>query len=768
MIAVLFSAPTVFARKPGCMIAFDQDANEGNHNYMKRGDLVRNVAEYIKKDPRVPTLEEFAEYIQTSPTELRRYFKNSKSVKNIKELIELARNNSQTQGIFRQLEKKMLSEAARFFRTNYRLPETVEELAEPVLVHPDHFETIYGKIEDLYAVMKKTHPRHVQITEDKILAEYAKASKSIRETPSIAEVASALGVTKEQMEKLIGEGKMFESEKDLDEKARLKKPKAFVSVLNTHIYTKEYKEKAIRAARNADRMIVTSATSGAEIHQEAIDAMMTYSRENGNCPIFVIPLNNQTEGLPAVLLELPNVFVVTHTILLGETLRISNIHVMQNQMNPNMGLKRLGSRIERWIVGSPKMHMTTEATDRGKIAPRQEISTGSISRRQYFARTLSSERQTEFARKEHLFGGVVLEKNLTNSRFFKDATVGDWHIRNIEFFEETGGFWDLDTFYSSKGTSKQRPRALVFGDMHVGDTDPRLVQSAVEQVMKFNPEVVAFHDLINGHSINHHEKERVLSMLKTRGFGKHRLDVEFRAVAQFLNAFHKMFPKVDITIIPSNHDYWVFRWITEQWYLKDEPHNIKLGWELSTVAAAGHDPIMYALRKYGLHEEAENRIKYFKLGENFRVGDYAHRFVNLAHHGDKGANGARGSLSSHEVGADRSVYGHSHRTEYKNGTVNIGTSTYLDLDYAVGGYSSWVGSLALVGNDGAIQVLQHQFGEWYAKRDQNIGKRFGAKFFKSGYPRLEHNEEKPVDVGNADQYDRNDRPTRRSRRAKNK
>jgi hypothetical protein len=61
----------------------------------------------------------------------------------------------------------------------------------------------------------------------------------------------------------------------------------------------------------------------------------------------------------------------------------------------------------------------------------------------------------------------------------------------------------------------------------------------------------------------------------------------------------------------------------------------------------------------------------------------------------------------------RGVYGHSHTYARYNGAVNIGTSTFLRANYNAEGFSNWSQSLALVGENGEIQVLEFRNNEWY-------------------------------------------------------
>ena len=214
------------AKQRGCEAAFDssspkedrKDAKSGNGaeaKKLKRNDLIRKVTDYIKANLRIPTIEEFADYLQIETKELKRFLKNSRSVSTVADLVDLGRNAQQTKGTFENLKIKMTKEAARFFKENLRLP-TKEELSLQVNVREEDFFGIYGNIDDLYQVLEKYQPKDVQVVRNKVLDKYAKISKELRETPDLVFVADALEITLEQLQRLIGEGKMFRDQKEMD------------------------------------------------------------------------------------------------------------------------------------------------------------------------------------------------------------------------------------------------------------------------------------------------------------------------------------------------------------------------------------------------------------------------------------------------------------------------------------------------------------------------------------------------------------------------
>ena len=119
--------------------------------------------------------------------------------------------------------------------------------------------------------------------------------------------------------------------------------------------------------------------------------------------------------------------------------------------------------------------------------------------------------------------------------------------------------------------------------------------------------------------------------------------------------------------------------------------------------------------------------------------------VETGLHGHLGASGRKGSASSMIKGTDAVVYGHTHSDFRKNKHVNIGTFTKKVLDYQQG-FTASVNSLAIVGEDGQIQVLYFNNGSWYTK--QNLRSK---TFFQEGYPKIIPNRT-GSDLGQLDQY----------------
>lgn len=219
-------------------------------------------------------------------------------------------------------------------------------------------------------------------------------------------------------------------------------------------------------------------------------------------------------------------------------------------------------------------------------------------------------------------------------------------------------------------------------------------------------------------------------------------------MANTINSILEIDSSIKVVVARSNHPDWLIKWLQSGSYMRF-PHTAKVFHELASVAIRGEDPFVYALLN-GLNGGPKvNKFKrvVFPQG-SFKVGP-EHRPVELAEHGDKGANGAKGSMNSFERGAERSVFGHTHKDERNNGTVNIGTSSIKEQEFNKGGFSNWSYSIGIISEYGDIQVRIFDRGEWGAPK----GYKPDAKFFNKGFPQVIPTIRPPSVNGSAGQVD---------------
>jgi len=89
--------------------------------------------------------------------------------------------------------------------------------------------------------------------------------------------------------------------------------------------------------------------------------------------------------------------------------------------------------------------------------------------------------------------------------------------------------------------------------------------------------------------------------------------------------------------------------------------------------------------------------------------------VELGMHGNKGPNGARGSIRNLRRIGVKSVIGHSHTPGEDEGSTQVGTSTGLRLEYN-SGPSSWLQAHCALNDDGKRQLAVIVDGHYKAEK----------------------------------------------------
>ena len=265
-------------------------------------------------------------------------------------------------------------------------------------------------------------------------------------------------------------------------------------------------------------------------------------------------------------------------------------------------------------------------------------------------------------------------------------------------------FIDLGVEWSSKGKRNVAPAAFVLGDWHSGSTDPIAKRCWYEVCKVLKPEYLVMHDFFDGLSINHHEAHNLTLKAKRAQEGELDLLSELIGCRDDLEELTEWVDRVVVT--KGNHDEFLDRYLQSGMYIKD-PYNHKTALALAQVAIDGEDPLKYAIEEMiGIPTSAKEKIRWLSRDEDFFIAK-----IQLGAHGDKGANGAKGSLKSMEQAYGNSVTGHTHSPEILRGAWQVGTSSLLKLAYNVGP-SSWLHTSCLVYPNGSRQLINVIDGQW--------------------------------------------------------
>jgi hypothetical protein len=361
---------------------------------------------------------------------------------------------------------------------------------------------------------------------------------------------------------------------------------------------------------------------------------------------------------------------------------MSDVKIQPTAVDPMTGLQGM-SGINSCIFGSPKVQLETIPVLEGNI-PKMMLTTGACTVNNYT--DSKAGKKGEF---HHTLGFVIVEIKDDEVFFARqvtaldDGSFSDLYYR-VKYNEETG---------SSEVTRQSTMAAIVLGDLHYGQHDPRIIKRTLKLFDKLKPENVVLHDVFDGLSINHHELNDPFIQFQREMDGSNSLRHEIDAMLIGLEDFKDY----NVTVVRSNHDDFLDRWLKNtDWRKASTLRNSIEYMEFAALLLKGE-----ASQGIIPHLIKQKFPTFNTLGrsDSFIVNDW-----ELGLHGDVGSNGSRGSLLQFRKLNRKMVVGHYHSPGRKDGALSVGTSTKLRVNYNVGP-SSWLQSHVLIHNDGKAQHI---------------------------------------------------------------
>lgn len=465
-----------------------------------------------------------------------------------------------------------------------------------------------------------------------------------------------------------------------------------------------------RTLGGVTRLLVTAAQNATPVHGAFLKAAEAYCNHN-NAELVVVPLRyknptskwtesqaNEETWAPEVLPYLCNQRkrLNKNLVLLGD------VKTQPTARDPLAGYEAL-THGESGILGHPKLALRTIPTPQSRL-PKLMTTTGACTVANY-----TDSRAGKLGEFHHVIGATVVE--ISGKKF---------HVRQANAEKETGFFFDLETYYGytglnfDDGTHNNGPSVLaaIFGDTHVRVICPDVEAATygaggILDVLK--PRVRVYHDLLDAESVNpHHEGKPFVAMSK-RARGADNVRREADEALQFVE---QRTGADDISVlVPSNHNDMLSRWIDRADWKKD-PENGDYYLELAAALAKKAKQIENA---EGISAFAHVAKQRFGNDQRFKVLDtdesYQIAGIELGLHGDRGPNGARGSIKNLRRIGVKSIIGHSHSPGIDEGCCQVGTSTRLRLSYN-SGPSSWLNTHCLIYANGKRTLINIINGEW--------------------------------------------------------
>lgn len=540
---------------------------------------------------------------------------------------------------------------------------------------------------------------------EKLQEEQERKEKEIELIDTYAEIAKEKGYV--SMNDMIDAGYSkdtvtyyFRNLARLNKAARETHPDSFFDVYLNELLTPENLHKMQNAVKNHKRFFVTTAVTGCKANDEFVASIKNFcSKNNAHALILVAsdPAHNKFAPganygtVDSQLANDPNISIVVSDIALNTNLCISTVKLSAKAIDPATSMGRIASKNGTFIFASPKQRLKAIPISNKKF-PHYTMTTGAVTVADYSTDNYMSGRTAFIAEHDHVMGGLIIE------------IVDDdkYHFRQVQI-DENGAFIDLGIQYHANGKiDRIAPEAFVLGDWHSGSTDPLAKGAWFEIAKLLNVQKFIMHDLFDADSINHHERENVISRARKVKKNKHDLKNEIQFLVGDLNELTDLVEEV--VIVKSNHDEFLDRYLTSGYYVKD-PQNHRYALDLAIVAMDGKDPLVHAVyAAVGLKKP--NNIRWLDRDEDYKIAG-----IQLGAHGDLGANGSRGGIKSIETSYGLSVTGHAHTPEILRGAWQVGTTSLLKLGYNRGP-SSWMHTSCLVYPNGSRQLINAINGDW--------------------------------------------------------
>ena len=524
-----------------------------------------------------------------------------------------------------------------------------------------------------------------------VINKYLKIVAKKKAHPTRAEMIR-VGVSRDKVHRLFGS---FAVLRDL---AKKENPSVFDGVIDQEVFSPRNLKKLEGEISHYKRFILTTVVPGQKPHKAGIKSLKTMAKALKAKLLFQLAIDpaHNLDGDPDLR---PDPFFAAETLVvsdlqLNSNFFISNVRVGAKQINPLHGLKRIGQRTGSFVVASPKQCMETVAVAENKL-PRILLTAGACTIPNYSTTRFVSERTAYVAEEDHQLGALIIEI-VDNRRY---------HFRHVQI-EPSGNIVDFGIYYQGDRISKLPPSVFSIADWHTGETDPQAKKAWFECSDQTGCKTWVLHDLFNGKSVNHHDKNKLVTLTKRAELGQLLLAEEFKLVAK--NLIEIIDHGISVVVARSNHDDFLDKWLESGDFLTD-PYNLRIALKLFEAKLDGKNVLQFGVEEFGgLPEKYRSKIKWLLRTDSYKVAG-----IEYGAHGDKGANGSKASVTTLENGYGRGTFGHAHSPSIVRQIYTNGTSSYLKVDFNRDeGPSSWLHASTLGYKNGSRQLVVAIEGEY--------------------------------------------------------
>jgi hypothetical protein len=351
-----------------------------------------------------------------------------------------------------------------------------------------------------------------------------------------------------------------------------------------------------------------------------------------------------------------------------------------------------------------KIAMESVATMRDQ-ATKFNYTTGTLTMRNYIQRDAGL--KAEF---HHCYGALLVEVDQD----------GSWWCRQING-DSDGTIYDLDVCVKDGiVTTGNRIEAFNPGDTHAYSIDPVVKEVTWGEgglVDVLRPRHQFHHDLLDFFTRTHHNIKSNFKQYLRHILGREDVLKELKVTAAVLLCTLR--PWMITHIVDANHDRHIGQWLEQQDGRRD-PVNARFWSKLNDATheyiderkeEPNHFQLALSLAEPGF--EKRNKIDFIPADSSYIICEDAGGGIECGLHGDRGANGARGSIVALAKMGRKANIGHSHSAGINDGIYQSGTSSLLKLEYNHGA-SSWSHSHIITYANGKRAIITIWQGKWRA------------------------------------------------------
>lgn len=388
--------------------------------------------------------------------------------------------------------------------------------------------------------------------------------------------------------------------------------------------------------------------------------------------------------------------------LAPDLLWCGEMNIQPTEENPLSGLETYGHKSSA-IFPHTKLAMRSIATPRGQPV-KLLYTTGSVTKMNYIQKKAGLK-----AEHHHRYAFLVVEVD----------SDGNWWVRQVAARKNGEVIQDLNVLVvdGKIKDTEATVEAITWGDLHATFAEPEIVDSSLEMLDELRPRFQFIHDIMEGASINRHDRRHKDNHAKFHTWlrGLHRVGEEFKRTKEVLIRYLRPWC---VTVVPdSNHDgWWLKSWLKDFDYRVD-PANARLFLRLQEFMYSeiedGKFPRDVNITERAFVTEAglePGAIKFLLPDESFVVC----KEIECGMHGHLGPNGVDATPSNLSKIGNKANTAHTHSAGIYNGLYVAGTSSKLRWNYALGP-SSWTHSHTATYPNGQRTIITMRNGKWRAE-----------------------------------------------------